>query len=159
MKRIIHVFNFGILLLAFSSHGDVGMIEVTKASQAKNKVDWMTVSITEQSEQSNVLICTATLSKDVASRLIAGNTADGVVTGVKVQIRDEKQKPVVSVPVMIKKQKDEAGLVTFSTTRAAIKNCVLEVTFAENISKEGPLIVDIYSFKLFTYIEKKKAGD
>jgi hypothetical protein len=146
MKRMLLV---ALLVGVFGSvtWADVLILDVTKESQAKDRIDWFAISVTDHVATPTVLLFTVTLRKDATPSYAQNAT---------LHYRNPKNQLIVSAPIRIDKRKDGTGSATIAIDRDAVEGCILQFDSYKQIVEDGPEIIDECRVKLSTYVEKEK---
>lgn len=136
-----------ISIISTTLYADVVIVDVTKKSQVTDNIDWFSISVTNQPAAISNLIFTVTFTKEAAPRL---------VNGVTLHYMNTDKEYILSAPTRIDLQEDGSALLVLSLTRQTARNCILELTFEEQIGDDGPVMIDIYNVNLFTYLQSTK---
>ena len=136
-----------IALLASMACADVLIIDVTKESQIADKIKWFKVDVTNTPPDSSVFLFTITMTKEASPNFSEGATLHHC---------DTNGSYLLSIPVATRKQKNETVQLAFSVAAPAVSRTILELTSYEEISGDGPVMIDTYNVQLSTYLDEDR---
>jgi len=146
MKHVRLTSVVACLMLASAVLADVAIIDVTKESQAKDKIDWFGLAITTHAVTSSLLVFTVSIQKDVAR----------MAENVTLNYTKDKKESLLSIPVATRKQKDGSFVARFTLAQDAVTNCTLQFTSVLEVIPGEVMSIDEYNVQLATYLVHKK---